>query len=57
MQKDDIWCKVNEKNKRLINAIRNHRNNKLNEPVRKHFETNKKAKELLEQVKSFQVTR
>ena len=27
------------------------------EPTRKHFEKNKKAKELLEQVKSFQVTR
>ncbi len=31
--------------------------NKLLEPVRKHFETNKKAKSLLEQVQSFQVTR
>ena len=31
--------------------------NELIEPVRKHFETNKKAKELLEKVKSFQVTR
>jgi tyrosyl-tRNA synthetase len=31
--------------------------NELIEPVRKHFETNKKAKELLEQVKSFQVTK
>ena len=31
--------------------------NELIEPVRKHFETNKKAKELLEQVKSFQITR
>ena len=27
------------------------------EPTRKHFEKNKKAKQLLEQVKSFQVTR
>jgi len=31
--------------------------NELLEPTRKHFETNKKAKELLEKVKSFQVTR
>jgi len=31
--------------------------NELIEPVRKHFETNKKAKELLEQVKSYQITR
>jgi tyrosyl-tRNA synthetase len=31
--------------------------NELVEPVRKHFEKNKKARELLEQVKSFQVTR
>jgi tyrosyl-tRNA synthetase len=31
--------------------------NELLEPVRKHFETNKKAKELLEKVKSFSVTR
>lgn len=30
---------------------------KLIDPVRKHFATNKKAKDLLEQVKSFQVTR
>lgn len=31
--------------------------NKLVEPVRKHFETNAKAKELFEQVQSFSVTR
>lgn len=31
--------------------------NELIEPVRKHFETNKKAKELLEKVKNFKVTR
>lgn len=31
--------------------------NELVDPVRKHFEKNKKAKELLEQVKRFQVTR
>ena len=31
--------------------------NKLVEPVRKHFEKNKKAKELLEKVKSFKITR
>jgi tyrosyl-tRNA synthetase len=30
---------------------------KLIEPVRKHFEENKEAKELLEKVRSFQVTR
>ncbi len=29
----------------------------LLEPVRKHFQTNKKAKELLEKVKSFEITR
>ena len=31
--------------------------NKLVEPVRKHFEKDKKAKELLEKIKSFKVTR
>jgi len=31
--------------------------NKLVEPVRKHFEKNNKAKELLEKVKSFKITR
>ncbi|OIO42016.1 tyrosine--tRNA ligase [Candidatus Pacearchaeota archaeon CG1_02_31_27] len=31
--------------------------NKLVEPVRKHFEKDKKAKELLEKVKSFKITR
>jgi tyrosyl-tRNA synthetase len=31
--------------------------NKLIEPVRKHFEENKKAKELLEKIKSYKVTR
>lgn len=31
--------------------------NELIEPTRKHFETDKRAKELLEKVKSFQVTR
>ena len=31
--------------------------NELLAPVRKHFETNKKAKELLEKVKSFSITR
>ncbi len=31
--------------------------NELLEPTRKHFETDKKAKELLEKVKSFQITR
>ncbi|MBA3064245.1 tyrosine--tRNA ligase, partial [Candidatus Woesearchaeota archaeon] len=31
--------------------------NKLVEPVRKHFEKDKKAKELLEKVKSFRVTK
>jgi len=31
--------------------------NELIEPVRKHFETNPKAKALLEQVKSFNITR
>ncbi|MDO8555970.1 MAG: tyrosine--tRNA ligase [Nanoarchaeota archaeon] len=31
--------------------------NKLLDPVRKHFTTNNKAKQLLEQVKSFQITR
>ena len=31
--------------------------NKLVEPIRKHFETNSKAKELLEMVESFEVTR
>ena len=31
--------------------------NKLLEPVRKHFKTNKKAKKLLEQVKGFETTR
>ena len=30
---------------------------KLLQPVRKHFEENTEAKKLLEQVKSFQVTR
>ena len=30
---------------------------KLVEPVRKHFENDKKARDLLEQVQSFQVTR
>ncbi|MCA9459972.1 MAG: tyrosine--tRNA ligase [Nanoarchaeota archaeon] len=31
--------------------------NELLEPIRKHFETDKRAKDLLEKVKSFQVTR
>ena len=31
--------------------------NELLEPIRKHFETNKKAKKLKEQVDSFEVTR
>jgi len=31
--------------------------NKLIEPVRDHFDKNKKARDLLEQVKSFEVTR
>ncbi len=31
--------------------------NELIEPTRKHFENNKRAKELLEKVKSFQITR
>ena len=31
--------------------------NELIKPVREHFETNSAAKKLLEQVKSFQITR
>ncbi len=54
MEKDFINAKLHPMD--LKNATTEYLN-KLVEPTRKHFETNKKAKELLEKVKSFQTTR
>ena len=54
LEKDFIAGKLHPVDLKSATAIHI---DKLLAPVRKHFETNKKAKELLEQVKTFEITR